>query len=587
MKPEARKIPPRSSRKSARIQRPNPVIGVNALVLENWSSFHSYALLAALTLIGLLPFLGKAFGADDTLFVWAAQHIVKHPLDPYGFQVVWYTTEMPMWEVTKNPPLGCYYSALIGSVAGWSERTLHLAFLLPALTVILGTYYLAQRFTRAPLVAAVAALLTPGFLLSSTNVMCDTTMLAIWVLAIIFWLEGFEPVNPRLLAASGLLIGICALTKYFGAALIPLLLAYSLTRKRRWGNWLWYLFIPILILAGYQYWTHALYGRGLLWDAFQYAHVREAHEASRVANTMTGLAFVGGCAATGLTFSPVVWPRKWIFAAALLAALAGLSNALGWVHLPVDVTAREHWTRLSVQLAFYVLGGISILGLAVTDWWKRKDADSLLLALWVLGTFVFVAFLNWTINARSVLPLIPAVGILLARRIDTLRVSSKAWLLVKLAVPLAVSGALSVWIASADAETVNSARLEAASIPQQIQNRPGRVIFQGHWGFQYYMEALGFTPLDVATYQPRAEDLMVIPMNNANTLEISSSYITSRRMVEFEMHRAVTPMRRELGAGFYSSTWGPLPFAIGYVPPERYMQLRLAPPANADRQSGP
>ena len=545
MKPEARKIPPRSSRKSARIQRPNPVIGVNALVLENWSSFHSYALLAALTLIGLLPFLGKAFGADDTLFVWAAQHIVKHPLDPYGFQVVWYTTEMPMWEVTKNPPLGCYYSALIGSVAGWSERTLHLAFLLPALTVILGTYYLAQRFTRAPLVAAVAALLTPGFLLSSTNVMCDTTMLAIWVLAIIFWLEGFEPVNPVWLTASGLLIGICALTKYFGAALIPLLLAYSLTRKRRWGNWLWYLFIPILILAGYQYWTHALYGRGLLWDAFQYAHVREAHEASRVANTMTGLAFVGGCAAT------------------------------------------EHWTRLSVQLAFYVLGGISILGLAVTDWWKRKDADSLLLALWVLGTFVFVAFLNWTINARSVLPLIPAVGILLARRIDTLRVSSKAWLLVKLAVPLAVSGALSVWIASADAETVNSARLEAASIPQQIQNRPGRVIFQGHWGFQYYMEALGFTPLDVATYQPRAEDLMVIPMNNANTLEISSSYITSRRMVEFEMHRAVTPMRRELGAGFYSSTWGPLPFAIGYVPPERYMQLRLAPPANADRQSGP
>jgi hypothetical protein len=77
-------------------------------------------LLAALTLLCLLPFSGKAFDADDTLFVWAAQRIVKHPLDPYGFRVVWYTTEMSMWEVTKNPPLGCYYSALIGSVAGWS-----------------------------------------------------------------------------------------------------------------------------------------------------------------------------------------------------------------------------------------------------------------------------------------------------------------------------------------------------------------------------------------------------------------------------------------------------------------------------------
>ena len=53
------------------------------------------------------------------------------------------------------------------------------------------------------------------------------------------------------------------------------------------------------------------------------------------------------------------------------------------------------------------------------------------------------------------------------------------------------------------------------------------------------------------------------------------------------MHREVAPMRRELGAGFYSSSWGPLPFALGYVPPERYLLLRLAPPANAGRQLGP
>jgi hypothetical protein len=84
--------------------------------------------------------------------------------------------------------------------------------------------------------------------------------------------------------------------------------------------------------------------------------------------------------------------------------------------------------------------------------------------------------------------------------------------LVKVAVPLIVSGVLSVWIASADAEMANSARLAATSIPKEIQNRPGRVIFQGHWGFQYYMELLGFTPLDVTTYQPWAEDLMIIPM---------------------------------------------------------------------------
>jgi 4-amino-4-deoxy-L-arabinose transferase-like glycosyltransferase len=492
MKPRAHNISPQSRTKSAYVRRPQRETGIDPLVLGGWSGSHSYMFLAALTVLCLLPFSGRAFDADDTLFVWAAKHIVKHPLDPYGFEVVWYTTKMPMWEVTKNPPLGCYYQAMVGGIAGWSERALHLAFLLPALSVILGTYHLAQRFTRAPLAAAAAVLLTPGFLVSSTNVMCDIPMLAIWIVAVIFWLEGLDQVKPAFLTAAGLLIGFCALTKYFGVALIPLLLAYSVARKRRLGNWVWYLFIPILILAGYQYWTYVLYGRGLLWDAAQYAHVREAHQASRLANTMIGFAFIGGCAVTGLTFFPVVWPRKWILAALILAVFAGISSAYGWVDLPADDIARQHWTWLSIQLAFYILGGISILAMAVLDWWKRKDAKSLLLALWIVGTLVFATFLNWTINARSVLPLIPAAGILLARRIDGLPVSSRKLFLVRVTAPLIVSGILSIWIASADAEMANSARLAATSIHEKIQNRPGRIIFQGHWGFQYYMELLGF-----------------------------------------------------------------------------------------------
>jgi hypothetical protein len=33
---------------------------------------------------------------DEPLFVWTAQHIAGHPLDPYGFRVVWYATETPV-----------------------------------------------------------------------------------------------------------------------------------------------------------------------------------------------------------------------------------------------------------------------------------------------------------------------------------------------------------------------------------------------------------------------------------------------------------------------------------------------------------
>ena len=114
----------------------------------------AYLLLAASTILCLVPFSGRAFHTDDTLFVWAAQYIAKHPFNPYGFQLIWDFTQVRMSELTQNPPLASYYMALAGSVVGWSERALHLVFLLPTLALVLGTYRLAQKFTRSPLLAA-------------------------------------------------------------------------------------------------------------------------------------------------------------------------------------------------------------------------------------------------------------------------------------------------------------------------------------------------------------------------------------------------------------------------------------------------
>jgi hypothetical protein len=107
-----------------------------------------HLLLVGLALFCLLPFSGKPFHVDDTLFVATAKYIVEHPFNPYGFNIVWYGFAMPMAEVTKNPPLASYYGALIGSIAGWSERVWHLGFLLPAVALILGTYRLASHFTQ-------------------------------------------------------------------------------------------------------------------------------------------------------------------------------------------------------------------------------------------------------------------------------------------------------------------------------------------------------------------------------------------------------------------------------------------------------
>jgi hypothetical protein len=114
--------------------------------------------------------------------------------------------------------------------------------------------------------------------------------------------------------------------------------------------------------------------------------------------------------------------QLWLLAWSM-RVLGGWRGALWRTGIGLVAFCMRHLGTIGTQLALFIACGASVLALAAVDVWKRRDADSLLLALWVLGTFVFTAFLNWTVNARSVLPLNPAAGILLARRLDTLGVA--------------------------------------------------------------------------------------------------------------------------------------------------------------------
>jgi Dolichyl-phosphate-mannose-protein mannosyltransferase len=545
---------------------------------QNKSSRVHYIVLAVAVLACLVPFSGKAFNIDDTLFIYEARQIAQHPLDPFGFKVNWFLDAIPMAYETRNPPLASYYSAAAAVFVGWSERALHLAFLLPALATVWGTYRLAQRLTNSPLLAAGATLLTPGFLVSANSVMCDTMALALWLWAIILWVEGFEPQKARSLVISVVLITLCALTKYFGIALIPLLAVYSLARQRRLGSWAWYLLVPILALTGYQYWTKAVYGLRMITFAAHIATgVRQGRHAALLANALVDLGFVGGCALPALTFAPIIWSRKKIFAVCVLSALAGFLISTGRISLgetlgPSDFYRR--WVLVGVQLTLFIAAGVSVMALAAADAWKCRDADSLLLMLWVLGTFIFTGFVNWTINARSVLPLIPAAGILLARRVDALQTASMRWRPAMLAIPLAAAGAVSLWLTWADTELANSARTAATLIEQNTRNQPGEVWFTGHWGFQYYMESFGAHAVVVndPPHQP-GDHLAVVESNHL--FEMRPEFVTSREVIEIPMRLGITTAQSQLGAGFYSADSGPLPFAIGPVPPEHYELLRL------------
>jgi 4-amino-4-deoxy-L-arabinose transferase-like glycosyltransferase len=542
-----------------------------------------YFTLLAATLVCLLPFSGRAYSTDDPLFIWTAQHVFQQRLNPYNFEVNWNKSAVRMSEVTQNPPLAAYYMAGVAKIVGWSERALHLSFLLPTIALILGTYRLAKRFTGSPAVAAVATLVAPAFLVSACSVMCDPMMLALWMWAAVCWIEGMDADKRVFLAASVILIGASALTKYFGAALVPLLFTYTLIRQRRLGPWVWYLIFPVAVLIGYEFVTVKLYGHGLLATAAQFSrnHRLWTH-ASKGARTLITLSYMGGSVLPALLLAPIIWSRKQIAVVLLASGLAAIFIMRGLVRLgltagsPQAFAARnEHWAIISIQLILFIAGGISVLALASADYRRERNADSLFLLLWVAGTFWFTAYLNWTVNARSILPMVPAVGILLARRLQKHSPNPTRQFKASVGVGLLACGVVSLWLARADTDAANSARTAAFIIHKKTDGN-NDAWFLGHSGFQYYMQMVGARPYDWSHPQTKAGDFLAIPYSKVWPEDLTSQFPGTRENIDLPMQAYASTTSPEIGAGFYYSYWSILPYAFGPVPPEKYAIIQLA-----------
>ena len=298
--------------------------GVMSQRIRRWLAAHPRWTLSLLVVFALGPFLAKPFNIDDPLFIRLAQHVQAHPENPFDFDVNWYGLVSPMWTVTENPPLAGYYFALAGSLFGWSEISLHFAGLLAALAVVLGTHRLASRLCGNPLLAAGATLLTPVFLVSASTVMCDVLMLAFWVWAIVFWVEGLEQNRSAKMVTAGLLIALAMLTKYFGVALIPLLAVHGALQKRQLGGWAAALVIPLATFGAYQWLTHSFYGHAMFSSAIQFvaaAHRKQGF--SPVARGVIALAFTGGAAASTVFLAPWLWRARTLVVVIGATALAG------------------------------------------------------------------------------------------------------------------------------------------------------------------------------------------------------------------------------------------------------------------------
>lgn len=520
-------------------------------------------IVAAVTLVCLLPFADKAFHVDDHRYVDMARQIQRDPGDFFGFTVNLGGSEQLFARMGNNPPFGSFYMAAAALLSGWSEPGLHLVFLLPALLVTLCTAALARRAGGDPLLAALFTLACPAFLVSATSVMASVTMLALFCASVLCWVKGLEEGRSAWLLAGVSLAALCALTKYFGMALIPLLALVAWVRERRLGAWAAWLVVPVAALAAFELYTLHRYGVSPLLRASGYSIQSRAEELGGVRRLLVTVVFAGGVLAPVLFFAPVAFSRRMLVATGLLAAGLFAAYAASW---PGDLDFQLH-------VAFFALAGAALFVLLAAELGRRRDAWTLLLLAWALGSFVFAGFVNYTTNARTLLPMAPPVAILVARRMAERTAEGRAWLRYA---PLAPALALSLLVAWGDASLADASR-EAARRIADRWSPAGRTLWvDGYWGFQHYMRAAGARSIDVRRSVLLPGDVVARHLNSKVQIGLSPEAATLVEEVEVPVG-PVTTMALDTGTGFYAIQWGPLPYRVqpGSSYAERFEVRRL------------
>ncbi len=530
------------------------------------------------------PFLNKAFHIDGPLDVWAGKWIQQHPADFFGLEVNWWASAIPMWKANWNPPLLPCFLAGIGSVFGWNEITLNVAVLAVAFACAAGIYALAEMWCKSPLLAAVIAIFTPVFLVSSTTVMCDVPMLTIWVWALVFWERSLANERSRWqFIGAGLLAGLAVLTKYSAMTMLPFLPVLALLRKRKFEVW-WLLGVltPIVMLAGYEWITAGIYGMPLLSAAIAHTQHSRGFPYSWAGRIVIGLAFTGGCFLPLLCFAPLLWRWRALLAGSAMMT-AGVLGALwfggkpGALVIPGMNEPTSHWIYL-LQLVLLSVGGLHLLVLVLAETWRRRDVVSVALALWILVGLFSAIVLNFTINARGFLLLVPAVAILLVRRLETIRgnLPMGIWLPGPMIPPVIIA----LGLVAADYHWAETERTAAGQIAEKYNSPRHGMWFEGHNGFQYYMSDFGGQSIDVERSLLKTGDMVVVPWLNDAFIPLPVGSVQLVEILGFGS-RSWLNLNGENpygAAGFFGAGFGPLPFGVGSPPRQDYYILRVCSP---------
>jgi hypothetical protein len=132
---------------------------------------------------------------------------------------------------------------------------------------------------------------------------------------------------------------------------------------------------------------------------------------------------------------------------------------------------------------------------------------------------------------------------------------------------------LAILITCSDYSLAKCGREAAIMVNKKYGGNTDNIWYQGHWGFQYYMESLGMKHLFDGVKHNRG-DIVIIPENTQRIMHPNPKKFIQLETFELSTFQWLTTLRKSSAAGFYGDVTGPLPFAFGSIPPERYIVWR-------------
>ena len=173
----------------------------------------------------------------------------------------------------------------------------------------------------------------------------------------------------------------------------------------------------------------------------------------------------------------------------------------------------------------------------------------------------------------------PAVGIVVMRFLENKKEPMRQPSFKQMLISLSCAWLVCMMVAWADYSLAETARTAAKEIGRTYGGSAKPLWFQGHWGFQYYMEKNGGTAYDRVKASVQPGDIMVIPENSTNAFPEIMAQGTPLKVLQFTPARFLTTMNFSAAAGYYSSSFGPLPFLVDKSLEERY-HIVVFPPSH-------